>query len=251
MEAMIRPTAGITLTTRTPNRCLWSKPASADGYTEAEAKQEAARCLRCDCELCINACEMLKSFNKKPHRMAVEAFTDLQASVLSSRLMTRETYSCNICGYCKSICPENVDLGGLLQLSRSARIGTASHPAAFHDFWLREMDFAASEGRSTALQREKDLRICLFPGLPAWRSRPEYVFRSFDYIKDHYDAGVILDCCGAPHLLGRRRSSPAAKYGKAPAKLDRYGKTDADFRLRDLREHVSSVSPRDQRSFPL
>ncbi len=175
------------------------KMSSAEGYTEEEAKQEAARCLRCDCELCIDACEMLKSFHKKPHRMAAEAFTDLQASVLSSRLMTRETYSCNICGYCKSVCPENVDLGDLLQFSRSTRIGAAAYPAAFHDFWLREMDFAVSEGSfHSAPNGGQSCSYAFFPGCQLGASNPEYIRKAYDFLKKNYDAGVILDCCGAP-----------------------------------------------------
>lgn len=175
------------------------KAASADGYTEEEAKLEAARCFLCDCQLCIDSCEMLKRFNKKPHRMAIEAYTDLQASVLSSRLMTRETYSCNVCGYCKSICPESVDLGELLQFSRSTRIDTVSYPVAFHEFWLREMDFASDEGFFASPPKGKETcEYAFFPGCQLGASRPDYVFRSYDFLKENYEAGIILNCCGAP-----------------------------------------------------
>ena len=92
---------------------------------------------------------MLQKFRKKPHKIAVEVATDMQVTGnLASRALTRQTYSCNLCGHCKSVCPEDVDIGALLQSSRTARknAGGESYPAAFHDFWLREMDFAVSEG---------------------------------------------------------------------------------------------------------
>lgn len=176
------------------------KPSSvSNGYTEEEAKLEAARCLQCDCDLCMVSCEMLKRFRKKPHRMSIEAFTDLQASVLSGRLMTRETYSCNICGHCKSICPESVDLGALLNFSRITRINTSSYPAAFHDFWLREMDFATSEGSFHSAPKGKEsCEYAFFPGCQLGAAKPEYVFRSYEFLRDKYDAGIILNCCGAP-----------------------------------------------------
>lgn len=176
------------------------KASFPDGYTEEEARQEAARCFLCDCEKCMDACEMLKSFRKKPHRIAVEVFTDSQAgTTLAGRTLTRETYSCNICGYCKSICPESVDMGDLLQFSRTARMNSGTHPAALHDFWLREMDFAAAEGFFASAPRGKETcEYVFFPGCQLGASRPEYVFRSFDLIKERYDAGVILSCCGAP-----------------------------------------------------
>jgi hypothetical protein len=123
------------------------EPSSPEGYSPAEAQEEAARCLQCDCDSCIAACEMLKRFRKDPHKIAVEVYTDMGVNPpLSVRAATREVYSCNICGYCKSVCPEDVDMGALLQFSRAARMSAGVHATALHDFWLREMDFATSEG---------------------------------------------------------------------------------------------------------
>ena len=34
-------------------------PADGVTYSEEEAKAEAARCLKCDCDSCMTACEML------------------------------------------------------------------------------------------------------------------------------------------------------------------------------------------------
>jgi len=175
------------------------KASSGEGYTEEEAKQEAGRCFQCDCELCFAECEMLRRFRKKPHRMSIEAFTDLQASVLSGRLMTRETYSCNICGHCKSICPESVDLGALLNFSRGTRINAGSYPAAFHDFWLREMEFNSTEAFFASAPKGKETcEYVFFPGCQLGAAKPEYVFRTYEFLRDKYDAGIFLNCCGAP-----------------------------------------------------
>ncbi|MBN2038404.1 MAG: NAD(P)-binding protein [Spirochaetes bacterium] len=170
-----------------------------DGYTEEEAKQEAGRCLQCDCEKCIDACEMLKLFNKKPKRIASDVFTDAGSSTLASRTLTRETYSCNICGYCKSICPEDVDIGALLQFSRVSRLNSGKYPAALHDFWLREMDFATTEGFFASAPKGKEkAAYAFFPGCRLGASNPDHVLKAYEYLHNKYDAGIILDCCGVP-----------------------------------------------------
>ena len=53
------------------------QPHGPDGYTEGEAREEAERCLQCDCDSCMAACEMLKRFRKDPHKIAVEVHTDM------------------------------------------------------------------------------------------------------------------------------------------------------------------------------
>jgi Fe-S oxidoreductase len=174
--------------------------AGADGYTEAEAKAEAGRCLLCDCDKCLAACEMLKRFRKEPHKLAVEVYADTQVHPpFSSHTLTREAYSCNLCGYCQSICPEQVDLGGLLQLSRSVRAGDGSQPAALHDFWLREMDLATSEAAfAAAPQGRATCEYAFYPGCQLGASTPQHVREAYAFLRAKYDAGLFLGCCGAP-----------------------------------------------------
>jgi hypothetical protein len=139
--------------------------ASTDGYDAEEAKAEAARCFRCDCGSCIAGCEMLKKFRKDPHKIAVEVYTDMCVNPpFSSRTVTREVYSCNVCGHCRSVCPEDVDIGGLMQFSRAARLAAGVHPAALHDFWLREMDFATTEASfASAAPGKETCEYCSSP----------------------------------------------------------------------------------------
>lgn len=175
------------------------KPSLEDGYTEDEAKREALRCLQCDCERCIAGCEMLKHFRKKPHRIAVEVYTDSQVGSISSHTLTREAYSCNNCGYCRSICPENVDIGALLQFSRAARMNAGTHPAALHDFWLREMDFNTDEeqGEFKLVPNDKPGYV-FFPGCQLGASNPGHLLNAYDYLWKKFNAGLYVSCCGAP-----------------------------------------------------
>lgn len=176
------------------------QPSSEEGYTDEEARAEAARCLRCDCDACFAGCEMLARFKKDPQKIACEVYTDMNVNPpFSVRAVTREAYSCNNCGYCKSVCPVGVDVGAVLQLSRAARMSAGIHPAALHDFWLREMDFANSEGSfSSAAKGRETCEYLFYPGCQLGAANPEHVLRSYELLSEDHDVGVMLGCCGAP-----------------------------------------------------
>ena len=176
------------------------EPSTDEGYTEVEAKLEAARCFKCDCTMCTASCEMLDSFRKKPKKISIEVYTDTIVNPpISTHTLTRQAYSCNMCGRCKAVCPENVDIGALLQTSRSARFGTESHPAAFHDYWLREMDFSTEEGLYTTPPSDNaDTKYLFFPGCQLGAHNPNHVLRAYTLLKEEYGAGIFVGCCGAP-----------------------------------------------------
>ena len=171
----------------------------AQGYTAEEAQAEAARCLQCDCDACIAGCEMLRRYKKDPKKLAVEAHGDMAVSPFASRTLTRETYSCNLCGHCTSVCPEDVDIGGLLRLSRAARVNAGVAPGALHDFWMREMEFAATEGSfASAPVGKTTCAYAFYPGCQLGAGNPEHVLRTYDVLAGGLDMGVILNCCGSP-----------------------------------------------------
>ncbi len=176
------------------------RPADPSGYSGEEARAEAARCMQCDCNICMEACEMLRLFRKDPHKIAVEVYTDTHVNApFSSHTITRQVYSCNVCGYCGGVCPVGVDIGPLMQLSRRVRLSAGVHPAALHDFWLREMDFAVSEGAfSSPPAGQEACAYAFYPGCQLGASNPGHVLRSWDFLAARHDAGVMLGCCGAP-----------------------------------------------------
>ena len=176
------------------------KMASPDGYTEEEAKAEAARCFRCDCTTCKDNCEMIEWFRKMPHKLGVEAYTDSQASsTISRRTLTREAYSCNICGHCKSVCPVDVDVGALMQFSREDRFLSGKDIPAFHDFWMREFEFHTTDTFfASAPKGQNTCEYAFFPGCQLGAAEPEHVLKSYEYLRDKFDTGIVTGCCGAP-----------------------------------------------------
>ena len=209
-------------------------PSSGGEYTEDEAMREAARCLLCDCTACLSSCEMLGAFRKKPQKIAMEIYTDSKAQPpYAAHTITRQTYSCNVCAHCKSVCPEGISMGELFMLSRRDRFDSGAAPLAMHDFWIREMEFHASEAsfmympfhtpdrRAAAdgailpdnqnTKQNKDAissllcspltsspRYVFFPGCQLGAYNPAHVLDTYRRLINIHNCGIYINCCGAP-----------------------------------------------------
>ncbi|MDR2610144.1 MAG: NAD(P)-binding protein, partial [Clostridiales Family XIII bacterium] len=192
------------------------------GYTAGECVKESARCLQCDCRLCIDSCEMLASFRKAPQKIAIEAYNDTTANPpFSSCTLTRETFSCNICGYCKQVCPVDIDMGRLFRLARAGRVEVGTDPKAFHNFWLRDFDFASGEGAFVFLSEryragDTGKRYMFFPGCKLAAFSPDTVSGALKLLMALCEAegetavGMAVNCCGAPLIwAGEEEKFPA------------------------------------------
>ncbi len=168
---------------------------AGEEYTPAEAQAEAGRCMQCDCSACMNACELLETYKKKPPRIANDVNQDGQSrNSVSSAAITRETWSCNLCGRCAASCPAGTDLTGMFQYSRAGRVEGNCYPPALHAYWLREMEFAAGEAALTL----PGSGVAFFPGCRLGMSNPAYVTRTYALLREKLGAGLLLNCCGVP-----------------------------------------------------
>ena len=195
------------------------------GYTKEELKAEASRCFQCNCSRCLEDCELLGKYKKAPFQAAMELAADSSPRFLASRTMTRETYSCNLCSYCGTICPEGVDMGTLFQASREARVEAGIQPAAFHDFWLREMDFASGDGFYAAAPAGRETcRYAFFPGCQLTASLPEHTLKTAALLEESCGAGIILGCCGAPAWWAGERKKREENDAKLTAAWEKLGR---------------------------
>jgi Fe-S oxidoreductase len=172
-----------------------------DIYTAEEAKAEAARCLQCDCEECMDACELLIRYKKKPPRIASDVFQDAQGgrNSVSKANISRQSWSCNLCDRCTVRCDHGADLSGLFQLSRSSRVDNGYFPPAYHAYWLEELDFCTNQADfSGAAPHQSSCEYAFFPGCRLSGSNPQQVKQVYRYLTEHYQAGLILNCCGIP-----------------------------------------------------
>lgn len=177
--------------------------------SKEEMLKEAQRCFLCQCDFCRTNCDILEYVDKWPLRVkdevvatTIPGWSEVKATP-AKRLMS----SSNLEDLLKEVCPEKIDLDGLLLEGRKSMHRQDKAPWAFHDFWLKDMDHADSE--KAALGRMKgDKEKCdylFFPGCQLGASRPDLLEKAVDiFFSKEENSGLLLQCCGVPALWAGR-----------------------------------------------
>jgi glutamate synthase (NADPH) small chain len=172
----------------------------AAGFSPAEAKAEADRCLLCECMECVKVCEYLKHYNNYPRKYVREIYNNLSI-IMRTRTANKFINSCTLCGLCKEVCPTDFDMGQVNKEVRRTMVQTKKMPASAHDFALRDMAFSNSP-RFADVFLPAGKETCgdlFFPGCQLAASNPEYVDRLCADLRGILpEMGVMLGCCGAP-----------------------------------------------------
>ena len=196
--------------------------APEEGYSKDEAKAEAARCMQCVCDGCMTACELMTHYRKTPEKLATQVCSDSNTiPPLSNCELTRQTYSCNLCGRCADRCPEGIDLGALFQFSRADRWRQKKWVPGLHDYWLRALDFSGGEGFYASAAPCKRL---FFPGCQLTAVCPEHVLSAYRFLAEREETGVILGCCGAPAVWAGDEDRQAENLRKLRAAWEAMGR---------------------------
>ena len=194
----------------TPDQRLLSRtppqmPPPAAEYNEEQARREADRCLECGCNSCFTGCKMLSSYKKPVRRVFDEASmaafpTSVDGTASQGKRMVS---SCNQCGLCKTVCPQGIDIGSVLLESRRELIKNNAMPWVFHEYWLRDMSFAASEDALLAAPApgEESCQYLFFPGCQLSAADPDLTKATYEaLLKQNPSVGIFLGCCGVPAL---------------------------------------------------
>ncbi len=183
---------------------------SQSGYTMEEAREEASRCLPCECLECDRRCLYLESYGAYPKTYIADLAAFYSTPMVAygaggGRFAHGKTHllnACSLCGLCKEVCPTDVDMGWANSEIKKLIWADGRLPAAFHDFWLRDMEAAAGDDFSLVrgqpgMARSKHL---FFPGCQLGASDPGYVMNTYRYLTERMSGGVglYLGCCGAP-----------------------------------------------------
>ena len=173
------------------------------GYTEREAKEEALRCLLCECMECVKNCTYLAEYKSYPE-VYIKSFGGMMLGTagFEKKNYMHQLNSCSMCGLCKEVCPNSVDMGKVVKKCKEFFYGKDTMPRAFHDYMLRDMDFSGSDDAFLSFGQPgfQKCRYLFFPGCQLGASDPEYVQLSYRYLTERLDGGVgiYIDCCGAP-----------------------------------------------------
>lgn len=172
-------------------------------FTEDEMKSEIARCLRCQCDACRKHCDLTAYFDKWPLQMRDDIMTTTMPanSMIRKAPAIRLINMCTQCGLCGETCPGHIELGGMIKEARRMMHKIDRMPAAYHQFWMRDMEFA--NGNYAALAKcppgKKSCEYAFFPGCHLGAADPEYVKKSYlALLKANDGVGLLLRCCGVP-----------------------------------------------------
>ena len=183
-------------------------PDRSRGYSREEAVAEATRCLQCQCLECVKQCEFLAHFGGYPKKYIREIYNN-DSIVMGIHFANKMINSCALCGQCRVICPNGLDMGKICREARERMVAKGKMPQSAHDFALRDLAF--STGESYTLTRHQPAmdqsRYVFFPGCQLGASAPDHVRKTYEFLRQKLPGGVglMLNCCGAPAEWAGRR----------------------------------------------
>jgi Fe-S oxidoreductase len=170
-------------------------------YSKEEAVAEAERCLQCQCMECVKGCPYLKHYKGYPKKYVREIYNN-ESIVMGMHYANKMINSCNLCGLCASVCPNDFDMGTLCRNARYSMVQRGKMPPSAFDFPLRDMMFNNSE--RFALNKNQPgtetSQYVFFPGCQLSASAPEQVVKVYGYLQQKLigGVGIMLRCCGVP-----------------------------------------------------
>ncbi len=178
------------------------------GYTREEAMREAARCLDCHCDICVQACAYMQKYQGYPRTFARMIFNNLSIAQ-GIRKANSLINSCALCGQCEELCPGNFSMKDLCLAAREELVAQGFMSKSAFEFALEDMEQAMSPechfvhgGRGGTHPR-----YVLFPGCQLAGARPQQVLDVYDFLDRELQGGlgIWLSCCGVPaHWAGEK-----------------------------------------------
>jgi NADPH-dependent glutamate synthase beta subunit-like oxidoreductase len=181
-----------------------------EALTEAQAREDAERCLDCECGLCVKDCEFLAKHCRSPKDLARRVKGGLEPEDA-----LRMVYSCNICSLCATVCPEDLDTGEMLIEARRQAVESGRGPLPVHKPIVSYFNAGVSKTFSLVMSepgRARSKRL-FFTGCALPAVAPKHTLTVYDELRRHYrGTGVLMYCCGAPvELMGMEREFSGAR----------------------------------------
>ncbi|MDI9620066.1 MAG: (Fe-S)-binding protein [Candidatus Nezhaarchaeota archaeon] len=176
------------------------------------------------CGLCVEECVFLKAVSKTPRAIA-------EGLVRGDEEVRGLQFLCFLCGLCKAVCPNQVDVAEMMLRSRrdSADLNVQQNPCyrvnfpdepAFLIGALKErMDIDFSEHSPSKFKH------AFFPGCSMACFSPKAVVKVYEVLAEELgEVGVLDLCCGKPlHDSGLESRARAWLEGRVVAELKRRG----------------------------
>lgn len=195
------------------------------GLSVGQAREEAERCLACECKLCIKGCEFLKLYVETPKGLAKKFIAG------HFKEKPEIPYSCNVCELCKKLCPEELDVGAMFMEIRQQMVKEGTGPLPQHQLVRRDQEYVTSDAFTLAQPDPEvevsECRRVFFPGCSLSGYSPELVIKVYDYLRQKLPGtGIILGCCGAPtHFIGDEPGFQKIQ-GKIGSEMEKLGASE-------------------------
>ena len=167
-------------------------------YTAEEAREEAGRCIQCECAECIKGCAWLQHYGKFPRMMTREIYNNV-GIIMGDHMFNGAINSCALCGQCSVTCPNGYDMAEICLAARRNMVATGKMSLAVHEFALYDQIFSNGEAFLARPQPGYErCRYVFFPGCQAAADAPEAVWRTYRDLCERLEGGVgiVLGCCG-------------------------------------------------------
>ena len=220
--------AGITSRQPMPDLSLAARTAQPDaevelGFTEASAREEAARCLACACSQCVKNCTYLQHYVQQFPATEKGLVNLLAERGLADPLIP---YSCHYCGLCQAVCPQDLHAGRVCLAAREALVARGQGPLPPHKGIQNYVKWGASP--TFALSRPdpatgKAARV-FFPGCSLAGHATGVVKAAYAHLRRRLpDTGIMLNCCGAPSYFMGEKDVMLGVIGNVARELAKLG----------------------------
>lgn len=225
-------------------------PTDGGLFTDEEAAAEAARCIRCQCDACMKYCDVCTYHNKWPMRirddvMATVAFST-SPSIMKKTPAKRLMNTCTQCGLCDEVCPENIEVGDMLLEARRNLHRQNTMPGAYHQFWVRDMEFTNSEFAALAEKApgQDQCTYAFFPGCQLGAANPRYVSEPYRWLLSKQpDTGLILRCCSVPAEWAGNEPMHDRAIAELRGEWERLGRPMLILACAACRKHMKEYLP--------
>lgn len=167
--------------------------------SKEDALSESKRCLKCECMECVKGCEFMKNYKSYPKKYIREVYNNLSIA-MGTHHANKMINTCNLCGQCKSICPNSVDMGSIFLHARKLMVENNKMPPSAFEFALLDMDYSNSEDffLSRHQNGKETSEYLFFPSCQLAASEPELLEKVYDDLCKNINSGVgvLFSCCG-------------------------------------------------------
>lgn len=152
-----------------------------------------------ECRLCVNECPFLTWLGKTPR----EVSQDLLGTINGLKTYP---FSCFLCGLCKVVCPNKIDVPEMFHEARRALASKLLSSNTYYKLLLPDEEhFLAYEYKKRKkisyenLAPNRYFKYAFFPGCAMSYSSPKAILVLYDMLNDNLkDVGIIDLCCGKP-----------------------------------------------------